>query len=171
MIAAALAIEPRLIIADEPTTALDVTTQAVVVAILQELREKHGVAILFITHNLDLAAAVCDRTAVMYAGRICEERPSSRLHEEPLHPYTAALGGSRASIHGSSERLAAIPGRPVSGFEAPPGCAFAPRCPYAEKRCTEAVPPLRPLGDGLVACVRSEELRSTLGKAHERAHV
>src|SRR6185312_8855578 len=98
MIATALLTEPRLLLADEPTTALDVTTQAEVMGILDDLRRELGLAVLFITHNLELAAAVCDRTAVMYAGQIVEVRESSLLHADPLHPYTAALAAARPSI-------------------------------------------------------------------------
>jgi oligopeptide transport system ATP-binding protein len=171
MIAAAVAIEPRLIIADEPTTALDVTTQAAVMAILQELRDHHGVAVLLITHDLDLAAAVGDRTAVMYAGRICEERPSSTLHDRPLHPYTAALGASRPSPYATSQRLPAISGRPISGFEAPPGCPFHPRCPHAQPTCQTELPRLRALSDGVVACHRSEELAGKLSTTEDQTSV
>ena len=165
MIAAALLTKPRLLLADEPTTALDVTTQAEVMAILSELIRDRGMAMLFITHDLDLAAAVCDRTAVMYAGSIVETRASARLHDDPLHPYTAALAASRPSIDARAGQLAVIPGRPVSAFEAPAGCAFAPRCPHAEARCAEARPELQPLDGGQVRCIRAEELRGTIGVA------
>jgi oligopeptide/dipeptide ABC transporter ATP-binding protein len=158
MIAAALAVEPRLLLADEPTTALDVTTQAEVMAILDELRRERGLAMLFITHDLDLAAAVCDRTAVMYAGTIVEEQPSTSLHERPLHPYTAGLARSRPSVTATAERLEAIPGVPLSAFEAPAGCPFAPRCVHVEPACTAARPPLRPFAQGAVACRRAEAL-------------
>jgi oligopeptide/dipeptide ABC transporter ATP-binding protein len=131
MIAAALLTEPKLLLADEPTTALDVTTQAEVMAILDDLRREFGLAMLFITHDLELAAAICDRTAVMYAGQIVEVRESELLHDDPLHPYTAALAAARPDIAQTAHRLAAIPGRPLSAFEAPDGeCAFAPRCPH-----------------------------------------
>jgi oligopeptide/dipeptide ABC transporter ATP-binding protein len=169
MIAAAIGIEPRLLIADEPTTALDVTTQGEVMAILDGLRRSHDLALLFITHNLDLAAAVCDRTAVMYAGRIVEVRPSAVLHTDPLHPYTAALVASRPTISSSVRRLPAISGRPISASEAPGGCAFAPRCRYAEQRCTTNVPPLRELAGGVVACHRATELRGLLIDSEERS--
>jgi oligopeptide/dipeptide ABC transporter ATP-binding protein len=162
MIAAALVVGPRLLLADEPTTALDVTTQSEVMAILDDLRRDLGLAMLFITHDLELAAAVCDRTAVMYAGSIVEVQSSSSLHEDPLHPYTAALVRARPSVSSSSQRLAAIPGRPLSGFEAPDACAFAPRCPFAQDRCLEGRPELRPVGAGHVRCVRAEELRGRL---------
>ena len=121
MIATALLTEPKLLLADEPTTALDVTTQAEVVAMLDELRRDRGMALLFITHDLELAGAMCDRTAVMYAGQIVEERSSSLLHDDPLHPYSAGLVAARPRIDAAVERLAAIPGRPRSAFEAPPG--------------------------------------------------
>src|SRR3954466_12447215 len=116
MIAAALLNKPPLLLADEPTTALDVTTQAEVMAILDELRREFRLTMIFITHDLELAAAVCDRTAVMYAGQIVEIRESQRLHDDPLHPYTAALGAARPDINRTAERLLAIPGRPLSTF-------------------------------------------------------
>ena len=162
MIAAMLLPEPRLVLADEPTTALDVTTQSEVMAILDELRRERGTAMLFITHDLELAGAVCDRTAVMYAGQIVERRASSLLHVDPLHPYTAALGAARPEIDRTVERLFAIPGRPVSAFEAPEGCAFAPRCAYAQDRCRAGRPPLEDLDGGQTRCVRAHELHSEL---------
>jgi oligopeptide/dipeptide ABC transporter ATP-binding protein len=162
MIATALAVEPRLLLADEPTTALDVTTQAEVAAILDDLRRERGLAMLFITHDLDLAGAVCDRTAVMYAGSVVETSRSSDLHSDPLHPYGAALGRSRPTLDGAREKLPVIAGRPVAAFEAPAGCSFAPRCPFCEQRCRDAVPPLRPMDDGMVACHRAEEVHDRL---------
>ncbi len=104
-------------------------------AILDDLRREFGLTMLFITHDLELAAAICDRTAVMYAGQIVEIRRSSLLHDDPLHPYTAALAGARPDIAQTAHRLRAIPGRPLSAFEAPQDeCAFAPRCPHAQRR-------------------------------------
>lgn len=164
MIATALLTGPRLILADEPTTALDVTIQAEVMAIIDALRRQFGVALLFITHDLDLAAAVCDRTAVMYAGQIVEVQKASALHDNALHPYSAALAAARPSINATERRLAAIPGRPVSAFEAPHGCAFAPRCAYAEDRCRAARPATREFGADCARCVRVEELRGSLQK-------
>src|SRR6266550_221482 len=125
MIAAALLTSPRLLLADEPTTALDVTTQAEVMAILDALRREFHLALLFITHDLELAAAVCDWTVVMYAGQVVEVRESAKLHVDPLHPYTAALSAARPRIDAATERLIAIPGRPLSAFEAP-----ADACPF-----------------------------------------
>ena len=163
MIATALLTEPRLLLADEPTTALDVTTQAEVMAILDDLRREFHLALLFITHDLELAAAVCDRTAVMYAGRIVEVRASALLHDDPLHPYTAALAAARPDIASTAHRLVAIPGRPLSAFEAPQdACAFAPRCPYAVDECRERLPEPLALDGGLTACLRAVELRGRL---------
>jgi len=168
MIAAALLTEPRLLLADEPTTALDVTTQAEVMAILDELRRRRHVAVLFITHDLDLAAAVCDRTAVMYAGQIVEVRSSSLLHDDPLHPYTAAIAAARPDIDRTARRLLAIPGHPLSAFEADPDqCAFAPRCPHALDECRAAAPELIELDGGLSRCARVRELRGRLKEGQD----
>jgi oligopeptide/dipeptide ABC transporter ATP-binding protein len=166
MIATALLTEPRLLLADEPTTALDVTTQAEVMAILDDLRRDRGMAMLFITHDLDLAGAVCDRTAVMYAGRIVELRESSKLYDDPLHPYTHGLVGARPRIDAVASRLPAIPGRPLSAFEAPTGCSFRDRCAHAIDRCGDEQPELVELDDGSVRCLRADELRGALGVGH-----
>ena len=130
--------EPRLILADEPTTALDVTTQADVMAILDDLRRERGLALLFITHDLDLATAVCDRMCVMYAGQIVEMQGSAALVDRPLHPYTAALSAARPAIDGEVHRLAAIRGRPALGVRS------ARRLPLR--------PPLRPCPGPLHEC-------------------
>ncbi|MFI6599508.1 ABC transporter ATP-binding protein [Nonomuraea sp. NPDC050536] len=159
MIAATVAVRPRLILADEPTTALDVTTQAEVMGILARLRREYGMAMLFITHDLDLAAAVCDQTVVMYAGRVVERQASARLHSDPLHPYTAALVQARPDLGRAAARLDAIPGQPTTAYEAPEGCAFAPRCRHAEPECGEGVQDLRAFGDGQSRCRRTLELR------------
>jgi peptide/nickel transport system ATP-binding protein len=160
MIAAALLTGPRLLLADEPTTALDVITQSEIMAILDDLRRDYGLAMLFITHDLELAAAICDRTAVMYAGQIVEVHSSARLHDDPLHPYTAALAAARPDITMTAGRLRAIPGRPLSAFEAPTGqCAFAPRCPHVQDACRTTSPPLIGLAGGQSRCIRAHELR------------
>jgi oligopeptide/dipeptide ABC transporter ATP-binding protein len=165
MIAAALLTGPRLLLADEPTTALDVTTQAEVMAILDDLRRELHLGMLFITHDLELAAAICDRTAVMYAGQVVEVRASARLHDDPLHPYTAALAAARPDITRAAPRLRAIPGRPLSAFEAPDGqCAFAPRCAYAQDACRETAPGMAELDGGLSRCLRASELRGKLAE-------
>jgi oligopeptide/dipeptide ABC transporter ATP-binding protein len=161
-----LAIQPRLLLADEPTTSLDVTTQAEVMAILDELRRELGLAMIFVTHDLELAAAVCDRIAVMYAGFIVEDRPSGSLHEEARHPYTAGLMASRPSPAQRAPRLWAIPGRPLSAFEVEQGCPFASRCPFVEQRCRDELPELRELDGGRVRCVRAEQLRGRLAEAY-----
>jgi oligopeptide/dipeptide ABC transporter ATP-binding protein len=163
MIATALLTGPRLLLADEPTTALDVTTQAEVMALLRGLRRGPGPAMLFITHDLDLAAAICDRTIVMYAGQVVEIRDSALLHSDPLHPYTAGLAAARPDITRAARRLRAIPGRPLSAFEAPATeCAFAPRCAHARDACRAALPGLTGLDGGLSRCTRAAELRGTL---------
>jgi oligopeptide/dipeptide ABC transporter ATP-binding protein len=166
MIAAALLTEPRLLLADEPTTALDVVTQSEVMAILDRLRQEFGLAMLFITHDLDLAAAICDRTVVMYAGQVVEVRTSALLHDDPLHPYTAALAAARPDVTKAARRLPAIPGRPLSAFEAPSGeCAFAPRCAHATDVCRTAMPSLAELDGGLSRCARAGQLRGRLQAA------
>lgn len=160
MIAAALIVEPQLLLADEPTTALDVTTQEEVMAIVDELRRDRQMSMIFITHDLELAAAVCDRTAVMYAGRLVEERASDRLHRDGAHPYTRALLGARPSLDIEGERgiLAAIPGRPLAGYEAPDGCAFADRCPYCQPVCRLERPEPTPVLNGFAACHFAEQI-------------
>jgi len=162
MIATALLTEPRLLLADECTTALDVTTQSEVMAILDELRRERGLSMLFITHDLELAGAVCDRTCVMYAGQVVETRAADRLHADPLHPYSAALVQARPDVTSSAQRLVAIPGRPVSAFEAPAGCRFAPRCPYAVDSCRAHEQAIRDLDTGRVRCERAGQLRGHL---------
>ncbi|MDK9498773.1 ABC transporter ATP-binding protein [Streptomyces katrae] len=157
VIAAALAAEPALLVADEPTTALDVTTQAEVIAVLTRLRAERGTGLLFVTHDLELASAVCDRVYVMYAGRIVETRGTDELFERPRHPYTAGLLACTPRIERGSPAPRPIPGRPVSLAEAPPGCAFAARCAHALPRCTEETPALARYGDGLAACHRADE--------------
>lgn len=162
MIAATLAVRPRLILADEPTTALDVTTQAEVMAILDELRREHRIAMLFITHDLDLAAAVCDRTIVMYAGSIVEKQLSDQLHRDPRHPYTAALAQCRPDVAATAHRLPAIPGAPLSGYEVPEGCAFAARCAHSQPECEQPQRLLQISDTSAVRCCRAEELRGSL---------
>lgn len=166
MIASALITEPRLLIADEPTTALDVTTQSEVVGILDRLRRERGLALVFITHDLDLASAICDRICVMYAGSIVENQDAATLRSRPLHPYTAALLRSRPLVTESVHRLPVVPGRPISAFETPEGCAFADRCPHVQDTCRTQSQVLEPFDHGCqVRCSRAEHL---LGAAEGR---
>ncbi|MYT73477.1 MULTISPECIES: ABC transporter ATP-binding protein [unclassified Streptomyces] len=162
MIASVLAAEPDLVLADEPTTALDVTAQSDVMAILDEARRERGTALLLITHDLELAAATCDRLAVMYAGRTVETQAAHALTERPRHPYSAGLLRSRPGLDERVHRLPVIPGRPVAAFEARQagaGCSFAPRCPHAAPACEQQQPQYRELTDGArVACLRAEEV-------------
>ncbi len=163
MIAMALACRPRLLIADEPTTALDVTIQAEILDLIARLQHEIGMAVLFITHNLGVVARIADRIAVMYAGRLVEEGPTAAVFAAPRMPYTAGLLASvpRLVTDDRPLRLTAIPGEPPSPLAHPPGCAFHPRCPHAlPGLCDAAVPPLRPLGDGQRArCLRLDEIR------------
>jgi oligopeptide/dipeptide ABC transporter ATP-binding protein len=168
MIAAAIMPGPRLLLADEPTTALDVTTQSEVMAVLDELRQARQLAMVFITHDLDLAAAVTDTIAVMYAGTIVETGPSAGLHERALHPSTAGLLAARPQPSRVTS-LYTIPGRPIAAYESGAGCVFAGRCAYSQQRCLDVRPELRQFGDHVVACHRAEELHSTLRKPLERA--
>jgi peptide/nickel transport system ATP-binding protein len=156
MIAMALACEPRLLIADEPTTALDVTIQAQILDLMHALQQETGTAIILITHDLGVVAEVADEVVVMYAGRVVEQAPVQALFTEPQHPYTVGLLGSIPKLHGEPHRLAAIEGQVPSPLHMPAGCGFAERCPFAEAQCHAAAPPLRALGDEhLAACWRS----------------
>jgi peptide/nickel transport system ATP-binding protein/oligopeptide transport system ATP-binding protein len=142
MIAMALASEPKLLVADEPTTALDVTIQAQILELLGELKQRLGMAILLITHNLGIVGDMADRVAVMYAGQIVELSPAKELLRRPLHPYTKALMASVPKLHGTADRLSAIPGNVPRIGNFPPGCRFAPRCPIAKPECSDKLPDL-----------------------------
>jgi peptide/nickel transport system ATP-binding protein len=143
MIAIALANDPAVLIADEPTTALDVTIQSQVLRLLQRLRADHGTAIVLITHDLGVVAEVADRVAVMYAGRIIEQGTRDEVLFHPQHPYTMALLGSVPRVDGPAvSRLPAIAGSPLTGVARPPGCAFAPRCAFTQDACGDAIPQL-----------------------------
>jgi oligopeptide/dipeptide ABC transporter ATP-binding protein len=142
MIAMALASEPKLLIADEPTTALDVTIQAQILDLLRDLKQRLGMAILLITHNLGIVGDMADRVAVMYAGQIVELAPARELLRRPLHPYTRALMASVPKLSGGAARLTAIPGNVPRIGNFPPGCRFAPRCPIAKPECSNAIPEL-----------------------------
>lgn len=148
--AIALAGGPKLIIADEPTTNLDVTIQAQYLDLLKDIQRDTGVAIIFVTHNLGIVARMCDRMAVMYAGRIVEHGAVRDLFNAPAHPYTRALLGSITKL-GSKETLYAIPGQPPNLARLPAGCAFHPRCPDAMPRCMRDEPPETGFGAGRTA--------------------
>lgn len=142
MLAIALASEPELLVADEPTTALDVTIQAQILDLLHALKRQLGMAILFITHNLGIVGEIADRAAVMYAGQIVELGPGAALLRQPLHPYTKALKASAPRLGVATARLTPIPGTVPSMDNLPPGCRFAPRCAIAKPQCSRAVPEL-----------------------------
>ena len=145
---------PRLIIADEPTTALDVTVQKQVLALLEDVRREHGTAILLISHDVSVIGEICDRVLVMYAGRIVEELAAGDLHSGARHPYTRALVAAVPSMSTPRDQpLATIPGQPVDPAAVPPGCAYAARCPLATDQCLSEEPALV---DG-VACWRAGE--------------
>jgi peptide/nickel transport system ATP-binding protein len=150
MIAIALACEPQLLIADEATTALDVTIQAQIVELLAELQSELGMAMIWITHDLGVVAGIADRVLIMYAGRVVEEGTVDEIFDSPRHPYTRGLLGSLPAAHsvGDSD-LQVIPGLPPDPTALPPGCAFWPRCSVrGNPRCESEVPPLRPAGSG-----------------------
>ena len=158
MIAMALACRPELLIADEPTTALDVTIQAQVLDLMCKLRDELGTAIAFITHDLGVVSELCTRTIVLYCGEIMEQGDTRSLLTQPLHPYTEGLKASLPE-RGSRERLHVIPGSVPSALDFPKGCVFAPRCPYATPRCAAEKPPLYERSDGrAVRCFRYEEV-------------
>jgi peptide/nickel transport system ATP-binding protein len=142
MIAMALASEPKLLVADEPTTALDVTIQAQILDLLRDLKQRLGMAILLITHNLGIVGDLADRVAVMYAGQIVELAPARELLQRPLHPYTRALMASVPKLSGGAERLTTIPGNVPRVGNFPAGCRFAPRCPIAKAECKQTMPEL-----------------------------
>jgi len=148
MIAMALSCEPSLLIADEPTTALDVTIQAQVLDLMRTLRAETGTAIILITHDLGVIAELADDVVVMYAGRIVERASVARLFAQPQHPYTIGLLGSIPKLHLEQHRLAAIEGQVPTPMSQVPGCRFAPRCPFADARCRTSEPTLTDLGDG-----------------------
>jgi peptide/nickel transport system ATP-binding protein len=153
MIAMALSCEPTLLIADEPTTALDVTIQAQILELLQDLQRRLGMAILIITHDLGVIAEVADDVVVMYAGKIVESGPVAALFADPQHPYTIGLLGSIPRLDVDRERLSTIEGTVPGADRLPAGCRFSPRCPFADARCAKEPPPLRDIGpDHRVAC-------------------
>jgi peptide/nickel transport system ATP-binding protein len=156
MIAMALICRPAILIADEPTTALDVTIQSEILRLIDRLRSELGTSVLFITHNLAVVAEIADEIAVMYAGRIVERAPRAALFGDPMHPYTLALFAAMPRADERGQRLAAIEGQVPSIETMPAGCRFAPRCPFAIAPCAQAYPPLREIKPGhFVSCWRA----------------
>ncbi|MDI6761648.1 MAG: ABC transporter ATP-binding protein [Thermodesulfobacteriota bacterium] len=163
MIAMELSCHPFLLIADEPTTALDVTIQAQILRLIKEIKKELQTSILLITHDLGVIAEMCDRVAVMYAGSIVEEAKVEEIFEEPKHPYTQGLWGAIPRVDQEKEALVVIPGMVPDLSQPPTGCKFHPRCPYRFDPCDQKKPPLFPLSPGhLVSCYLYEE-----GKSHE----
>jgi peptide/nickel transport system ATP-binding protein/oligopeptide transport system ATP-binding protein len=159
MIAIALSCRPRLLIADEPTTALDVTIQAQILDLLMDLRDEFRMAIMLITHNMGVVAEASDRVLVMYAGRVVEQSSVQRVFDRPLHPYTRGLLECVPSLDQDLRRMRAIPGSLPEPASRPPGCRFAPRCASAIDACAQAVPALTAVEDGHdAACIRAAAL-------------
>ena len=161
VIALALAAQPELIVADEPTTALDVSIQAQIIALLKNLTKEHGAAVMLVTHDMGVIAEACDRVAVMYAGRIVEIGPVAEVIHHPAHPYTAGLMGSIPSMDIERERLMQIDGAMPRLNAIPSGCAFNPRCPQAFERCRSERPDLMPAGATRAACWLNAEQTET----------
>ncbi len=170
MIAMALACEPRLLIADEPTTALDVTIQAQILDLMRSLQQDNGTAVMLITHDLGVVAEVADDVVVMYAGKVVEQGPVNALFTTPQHPYTVGLLGSIPRLDGETTRLAAITGQVPNPLRPPPGCSFAPRCPFADAQCVMAAPPLRPVGGGQASACWKTPLDPQVLMALPRVH-
>ncbi|MGJ4951916.1 ABC transporter ATP-binding protein [Bradyrhizobium sp. HKCCYLS20291] len=175
MIAMAIACNPKLLIADEPTTALDVTIQAQILDLLLSLQRDRGMALILITHNMGVVADTTERVAVMYAGQIMEQRPTDSLLAAPQHPYTAALLAARPEVS-DGRRLATIPGVVPGVYDRPRGCLFSPRCAYATPVSDEVRPDLRPWRDGLIRChyplgdpTREQRLAADRGRADAMA--
>jgi oligopeptide/dipeptide ABC transporter ATP-binding protein len=167
--AIAISCQPTLLIADEPTTSLDVTIQAQYLRLLKEIQAATGLALIFVTHDLGIVAKLCDRVAVMYAGRIVETGRTRDIFNRPRHPYTIGLLSCLPSLRRGREPLAVIEGQPPDLAHVPPGCGFAPRCALARPECERTRPPLEEAGEGhRVACLRAEET-AVLGRARVSA--
>ncbi|MDR6903100.1 ABC transporter ATP-binding protein [Rhizobium miluonense] len=155
MIAMALACNPKVLLADEPTTALDATVQIQILLLIRELQKEYGLAVIFVTHDIGVAAEVADRIAVMYAGRIVEEGKVADIIRDPRHPYTRGLLGARVELANGRDRLITIPGAPPDLANMPAGCAFAPRCPQVSDLCRTEIPALMAADEtSKVACVQ-----------------
>ncbi|MEC0330910.1 ABC transporter ATP-binding protein [Paenibacillus macerans] len=158
MIAMAMVCNPSLLIADEPTTALDVTIQAQILDLMRDLQSKEGTSIMMITHDLGVVAEMCDRVVIMYAGQVVEETDVKTLFREPRHPYTRGLLASLPQLAGDADRLKSIPGQVPNPLEMPSGCRFAPRCPMRVERCEQSDPELKEVAPGhLCRCLLEQE--------------
>ncbi len=165
LIALGLLLEPQLLILDEPTTALDILTQRNIMDVLKELRAKLDFALIFISHDLSLAAELADRVATVYAGKIVEIADVATTFQDPHHPYTIGLINAVPTLRGAKEDLTSIPGSPPDLIELPPGCKFHPRCPLADYRCREQEPELEPIKPGhAVACWQWRSARAAMEK-------
>ena len=159
MIAMALACRPRLLIADEPTTALDATIQEQIIDLLAALQEETGVAVMLISHDLPLVAEFAEQVMVMYAGRVAEIAPADAIFEAAMHPYTRGLIACAIGLETGTSRLPTIEGRVPPPLQFPPGCRFAPRCPHAAAQCAQSVPGLQPIGpQHVAACLRLDQM-------------
>jgi peptide/nickel transport system ATP-binding protein len=157
MIALALSCKPKILLADEPTTALDATVQIQILLLLRELQREFGMSVIFVTHDIGVAIEICDRVAVMYAGQIVEQGTLSQIVRSPVHPYAKGLLASTVQGAKRGARLETIPGTPPSLDKAPQNCSFAPRCSFAQPRCSEALPPNVNVGEGRTArCVLAQ---------------
>jgi oligopeptide/dipeptide ABC transporter ATP-binding protein len=163
MIAMALSCQPQLLIADEPTTALDPTIQAQILELIREIRNENGMAVMYITHDLGVVAETCDRVMVMYAGRIVEKAKVAELFTNPRHPYTQGLMKAIPRLNARRERLYVIKGMVPHFAEMPVGCAFHPRCPYAFRECLERKPELREIKEGYLAACWKIQGKADLG--------
>jgi peptide/nickel transport system ATP-binding protein len=157
MIALALSCKPKILLADEPTTALDATVQIQILLLLRELQREFGMSVIFVTHDIGVAIEICDRVAVMYAGQIVEQGTLGQIVRSPIHPYARGLLAS--TVHGArrGQRLETIPGTPPSLDKAPANCSFAPRCGFAQPRCVEQLPPnVQVAPDRIARCILAE---------------
>ena len=167
MIATALITKPALLIADEPTTALDVTVQAQILELIRKMQRELGTAVIFVTHDIGIVSGFCDRVFVMYAGRIVESASTAQIFYEPKHPYNQALQKSIPALHEKGKALYTIPGSPPDLSTPIPGCPFAPRCEYAQEKCTTSTIALKEVGPGhFSACLRIQLKEIDLAPAH-----
>jgi oligopeptide/dipeptide ABC transporter ATP-binding protein len=170
IIALSLVLQPGLIIADEPTTALDVITQDQILARIRRVHEAVSASMILVTHDISVVAETCDHTAVMYAGKIVERGPTTGVLREPCHPYTMGLKNAFPNIRGGIDKLIAIPGSPPSLIDPPHGCRFAERCPFATDRCRKVEPALRRVGaDHLAACHYTDQAAGLRERAKEKS--